>query len=895
MNAPIKARITPPRLGERLVTRDLVAKLRAEAHAHALIVLCAPAGYGKTTLAQQYAGASAARICWYALDEQDNDASVFGRYLVASLARHITLSPEIHDLVASARPVDASELVHGLLAELDAVQDPLLLVLDDAHLIHDPGIRAALDTLVLYLPDAVQVMLLTRELPPRMQRLALSDQRIYTVNARDLAFAEDEMQQFFRGYGLQLSIPAAERFTAEVQGWVAGLKLIALGHRACDGALEPSAVHRMEIRRYLFHEIHERLPSSLQDFLVATSVSERFNPSLARALTAEPDIEAQLEAIDRQQLFLTRSGQDDSWFRYHPLLLEFLRFRAQERGLVSELHLRAARWWQDEGQLNCAAEHYADSHDEAAICCFLNAHGSVLYNSGHAHALARCLAQLNDEVIARHLPITLLQMWMERIVERRCDHAEARIAAAEAWLAQQSTPEQARRLISLQFGYLRATAALDAGGEAGLVRAVALARESLLLCEENSDARQLPAICATLSMIALESGKPEEALYWSTRATELDRSYGYPIGVFWHLYQRAAIVFAQGDLDGAEQLLHSAMHLARQHGLGFLPVYDFWLIQRTAILWLRMQLQEAEATVTSACEFCERWPDEQFRSYVWQCRIARANLDLAAVHQLTQRLEVLLPALHSSSRGQVEVWDELLHAALLQNRVETAQRLLAQTTVLHAPSSPAALAMRRNRALALAMLGREADAGEQLDAVASIAAAQGFLLEQQRCSLIRAALLWRAGEYEHVFTLLEPVLLWVHRQRAHRLVLDYAAWLEAPLAALQARVLPHTVLAVAAAAALLRIRQGLAALRRGHSLNASEHGNRHGLTPQEWSILQLVGQGCSNDAICDALGLAMNTVRFHIRNLNKKLGVRTRDEAIQISLKLAKTAALEMQ
>ena len=894
MNAAIKARITPPRLGERLVARSLVDKLLTEACRHSLILMCAPAGYGKTTLAQQYAAARAASVCWYALDEQDNDASVFARYLVASLARHVALPDEIHALLGTEQAVDARELVHGLLAELDQVQHPLILVLDDAHLIHEPAIRAALDTLILYLPDAVQVVLLSRQWPPGLQRLALSDQRIYTVDARDLAFGEADMLQFFRNHDLQLSPTAARRFSSEVQGWVAGLKLIALGHRDRDLALEPSAVHRVEIRRYLFHEIHERLPPALQDFLLATCVCERFNLPLARALTGSREVEALLDAVDRLQLFVTRTAQDDSWFRYHPLLLEFLRVRAEECGAASGLHLRAARWWQDAGQLNSAAEHYAASRDEAAVCAFLNVHGSALYNSGHAHALARCLAEMRPEAIARHLNVTRLQIWIEHIVERRRDQAENRIAAAEHWLAQQIAPEAARRQISLQFGYMRATAALDEGGEPGLRRAEALARESLLLCDECSDCTQLPAICATLSMIAVEGGRLDEALHWSIRATGLDHAYGYPVGVFWHLYQRATIVFLQGDIDAADQMLHSAMHLVRQHGLGFLPVHDFWLRLRTAILWMRLQLQEAAVTIANAYDMCERWPDEQLASCVWQCRIARANLDLASMHHLTQRLEVMLPAVRISSRVRVEVWDELLHAALLHNQSATAQRLLAQPSPPLAAASPAALAMRRNLALASAIMGREAAASDELAAIMTQAAAQGMVLENLRCSLIRAALLWRAGEQGAVFALIEPVLLWAQHQRTYMLILDYAAWLEAPLAGLHTAAPPHSALSVAAGGALQRVRQRLAALRRGQSLATSDDVNRHGLTPQEWSILQLVGQGYSNDAICDALGLAMNTVRFHIRNLNKKLGVRTRDEAIHVSLSLAKTAGAEI-
>lgn len=880
MNPELHAKITVPSLPHLLLDEQRRAGLYHRMQQSPLILLCTPAGYGKTTLASAYCQRSKVAACWYALDEADNEGVVFGRYLVASLQRQAMLSPALLQRASTGLYQSLGELMREVLLQLQDRSEPLILVLDDFHLLHQPAVLDALQLFIRYRPPCLQVLLITRIEPPSLQRLLLSQQTLLRVSASELQLDEHAVQTLFSHYGHSISTSSARRLHQRAEGWITGLKLIALnhGHSALEGSDVP--LQGVDIRNYLFHEVYARLDPPLQHFLVCTSIVERFNPELARVLSGIPQLEPLFQAIEQQQLFMSRSGDDGGWFRYHPLLAEFLRGRLDDPAQYGELHARAARWWQDGGQLHMAARHYAASGGATASSTFLLDHGWTLFNSGHGEALSECLRSLPPAQIAANLHLCSMQAWLEYVLRRRPRRVLPLLHAAEAALLQTlPAPAAAQQMLAL-LGSIRASVLLEAGDKD---EASIIANAALLQWRHDPHSIKCAAIHSVLSDIALDNGDLPTALGHSQQAARLDRSHQLYLGVFWHLHQQAVLACCRGELHSGRQLLDAAMAVVKEQGLGYLPRYDYWLRSSARLCWLRLQLQQAQQHVDMAVSHNRSWPHEQLLNQIWLCQIALARHDAASIAPVLPALE---GALHDATlaQGPRAELHHLLTQLWVQRQDLAALLAFAESTpVPSAAPNPCTQMQCRSLARARLALQQLTAASQVLQIAIDSAAASGLLADLHQAALLQCAVLWQQGRPDAALALLDAALLWIAAQDAPMLVLMQQDDLVAPLQAIEQHGSPP---ARHMATRLLQLlRQRHSRTRRGHS-DLPDVARAHGLTPQEWQLLQLVAASLGNEEICDRLHVSMNTVRSHIRRLNRKLGIGTRSEAVELGLAL---------
>ena len=338
----------------------LVAQLEAGLRlGRRLTLVCAPPGFGKTTLIREWVGATGRRAAWLSVDEGDNDAARFLRYVVAALRQaDDSLGRALDPAPPSASP--PGELLVSLINDLAESGTEMLLVLDDYHAIREFAVHDLLAFLLENQPAGLHVVIGTREDPPLpLARLRARDQ-VTEIRERALRFAPAEAAAFLnQTMNLGLSPESVASLTSRTEGWVTGLQLAGLALRqqsAADEFMAAFAGDDRYIVDYLTAEVLDREPEPIRDFLRRTSILDRLTAPLCDALTGRDDSQAMLEHLDDANLFLVPLDNRREWYRYHVLFADVLRLTLGQQELM-ELHKVAANWFQTHGFGELAMQH----------------------------------------------------------------------------------------------------------------------------------------------------------------------------------------------------------------------------------------------------------------------------------------------------------------------------------------------------------------------------------------------------------------------------------------------------------------------------------------------------------------------------------------------------------
>jgi LuxR family maltose regulon positive regulatory protein len=380
MPTPIlTTKLTTPPLRPRMVSRPRLLERLNEGLHHNLILLSAPAGFGKTTLVSQWVEGLERPVAWLSLDAGENDLARFLTYLIAALQ---TIAPAIGEGVLGAlqspQPPPPEALLTALLNDIATIKDHVVLVLDDYHVLDAKPVDQALTFLLDRLPPHMHLVIATREDPPLpLARLRVGG-HLTEVRVTDLRFTPSEAAEFLNQVmGLPLSVQDIAALERRTEGWIAGLQLAAIslqGYEDATSFIRSFTGSHHFVLDYLVEEVLEQQPARVQTFLLHTSILDRFCGPLCDAVLMDPSASGQatLEYLERANLFLVPLDNERRWYRYHQLFAELLRQRLQqsatsspgdERVDLAELHLRASQWYEDHGLEIEAFHHAAAAHD----------------------------------------------------------------------------------------------------------------------------------------------------------------------------------------------------------------------------------------------------------------------------------------------------------------------------------------------------------------------------------------------------------------------------------------------------------------------------------------------------------------------------------------------------
>ena len=348
-----------------------------------LILVAAGPGYGKTTLISSWleerAGRTgtrptAFRAAWLSLDENDSNLELFLVYCVTALRTIFPgACPETLSLLQAPVPAPPATLVSTLSNELEGLPEDFILVLDDYHTIKGEAVPDLLAALARHWPRRLHLVLITRHNPPLPIPALRAKGKLTELRARDLRFTADEIRQYVgRVTNQPLGQPVIKELERQTEGWIAGLYLstLALRQQGIQGTLAALTEAGSNVAEYLIDEVLAQQPADISQFLLKTSVFERWCLPLCEQIlggsSAGLSMQGCMEWLERTNFFITPLDDGQEWYRYHHLLREMLHRRAQAvlgPDQVAGIHRRAAAWFEQKGLVEEALHHLLEARD----------------------------------------------------------------------------------------------------------------------------------------------------------------------------------------------------------------------------------------------------------------------------------------------------------------------------------------------------------------------------------------------------------------------------------------------------------------------------------------------------------------------------------------------------
>jgi LuxR family transcriptional regulator, maltose regulon positive regulatory protein len=403
----LQSKLEVPKLRDGLVNRSaLVSRLRGPTSAR-VISITAPAGYGKTTLLAQWAAEDPRPFAWLSLDDRDNDPAAFLTYLSAAADGIRPVDARVFRGAASGADSLWTVGLPRLGAALAAIGKPMVLVLDDVHELRQRDCIDALEPIAKHLPDGAQLVLSGRaeeRLPLARLRAA---GRLLALGPAELALSDSEAKGLLTEAGVKVSEAEASSLNERTEGWVAGLYLAALfSQESGSGELASFGGDDRFVSDYLRSEYLSRLKRSELDFLTRTSILDRMCASLCDTVLERSDSARRLEALQQANLFIVPLDHHREWYRYRHLFRDTLRSELDrlEPHLATELHRRAAAWYERNGQPDAAIEHMAAAGDTDSVARLVGTFAMPYYRSGRVVTLEGWMKRLVDPKLLKRYP-----------------------------------------------------------------------------------------------------------------------------------------------------------------------------------------------------------------------------------------------------------------------------------------------------------------------------------------------------------------------------------------------------------------------------------------------------------------------------------------------------------
>jgi LuxR family transcriptional regulator, maltose regulon positive regulatory protein len=419
-----RAKLRPPSPPRHYVGRLRLLRLVDELVAAPLTLVVAPAGTGKTSLLSAWAAGTKTKTAWLSLDETDADAVQFWSGVVTALE---TVVPGCGDgaRVRLSRRNGARAAVVKLLTDLESEQPAaVVLVIDDLQLVDaDEAIAATLAQFVQHVPSWLHVVLMSRRQPELPLGRLRARGHLGELHYAELRFSQDEAMELVSRLLPSMPLEEVRSIAEHADGWAASVQLAAIASRseqAQRGRDLPGLGAEMAEVDYVFHEVLAAENSELVSALTDVSVVDRVNRHLAHALTGRRDAADLLLRAEARGLFVNRLAPE-GWFELHSLVRDALagELSKQDPDRLAELHARAARWFEGEGEVALALEHFQLAGQPAMALRLLAANEAELYDTGRETTIRRAIAAIPDTVVLSGLEPMIDYAWCHLLVNRR--------------------------------------------------------------------------------------------------------------------------------------------------------------------------------------------------------------------------------------------------------------------------------------------------------------------------------------------------------------------------------------------------------------------------------------------------------------------------------------------
>jgi LuxR family transcriptional regulator, maltose regulon positive regulatory protein len=856
----LATKVFPPRLPTGLIDRPRLAGLAAQTETKRLTVIKAPAGFGKTSLALSWLNVLAkdsARVAWLSLDAEDDEPGRYFNHLAHALRQACgNVGASVIGLTAEASFVPANALAATLINELVDVDEEVYLFIDDYHLISEAPIHEAMSLFIANAPSQVHVVLCTRTDPPLPTAKLRARNDLLEIDASTLRFNFDETRRF-----VEHECPGKLRTTdvkslfATTEGWAAALRISASVLARDDRprgwrASAPTGASR-PLADYL-EDILQSLPSAMLEFMLRTAILDRLSAPLCEALTGLKPSQLMLDAIVARQLLLEPLDLEGHWFRYHPLMAEYLQRRLESRyhEEITELHRRAWQWYAAQRQWTDAVRHAIAAGASGDALRLMEHCAMSLLKAGDLLTLVGWQRQFPADLMRTQITVTLATAWGTVLAMRFADAVPM--------------------LDSIERD------AADKGSDADRIRRECVAIRSALAALQDDPQRAL-TLAGNLEALHATPWIPDSV-------AEDQRS------VFSSVYRLCLlghVEMQQLQFPLAERLFKEAMDLAEHHSGSHSIAAALCAPMIAQLLYEQGRLDEAEALLVELMPVMELavFLDSVLISYRILVRIAVARSNFAHAYVLLDSGQAL---------GQARGWNRLVAAALAERtRLNLAEGRLAEAGACVAQlrqlagsnresSTPVSPEIENYRDLGAACLAiRRQQTQEAVDilsgALERLEHIHGTYLALRLRTLL--ALAWlNAGERERALEIFHEVATVAAPAGVCQSIVDQGPEI-GPLLKLARDSIRTPARAPEIVAWLDRL---LDSWRAQHEPNSKprQEAERERLSSRERGIVELIAQGQSNKEIARTLGITPETVKSHIKSVFTKLEVDKRAQAV---------------
>jgi LuxR family transcriptional regulator, maltose regulon positive regulatory protein len=857
-----------------LVCRHSLVRVLSAAGPGGVILLCAPAGSGKTVLLRSWAASdgSGDRVGWASVARNEHESQRFWLTLIDALAGAMG-DDALAERVGAASAFCANDVIERLLSDLRALAEPTVLVIDDLHELRSAEALRLLELFLTRVPAQLTVVLATREDP----RLALHRLRLAgtltEIRGSDLRFSLHETRDLLQAAGIALSDDAVGLLHERTEGWVAGLRLAAIsltGHPDPERFVREFSGSERTIAGYLMAEVLEHQPPEVRDVLLRTSVLECVSGPLADVLTGRSGSERTLQELEDANAFVASLDVGRSWFRYHQLFADLLQLelRRTAPAVIRSIHRAAARWYEEHGYPVEAIRHAQAAADWRDAARLLADSYVGLGLDGRVETLSQLLCVFPREAVTDDAELAEALAGV-RLLEGRVEDAAAYIDLAERGATTVSDDRRSR------FELRMATTRLSLARRRGDLPAAREAMQSVEAALGAQPASELPGAVAYRAAALMNLGIAE---LWSRRVSDarghleealiLARTIERPrleIGCLSHLGLAAPL--GGEALEDGLRLTEQAVAVAEGHGWGRDPIIAAALaIHALELAWLgrfeeaQRGLERAQRALVAGAEpmielvarhalgllaFGERRLEEALAAFRDAARLkAQLNEDVPLIDPLVRMLQV------QAWMGQTTAARGVLAELGEDERNRPGMRIAAATLDL----------TQENPQRALEVLARVIDGSEQPSQLP---------LESIEALVLDAAVRDAIGDARAAAESLERAL---GLAQPDGIVLPFVL---APVGPLLVR---HSEYRTAHATLLTEILELLAGC--SPRPNGASRPLPDDLSAAELRVVGYLPSNLKAPEIAAELYVSPNTVRTHLRHIYAKLDAHSRSEAV---------------
>ena len=895
-------KVSLPRLRHILVPRKMVLRQLSDGvqDGHLLTLVSAPAGYGKTTTIRMWIEQAGYPVAWVTLEKSDNDLKQFLTYLLTALQQAgDTLGQAALEIVENTQEINLQHILGLLVNDLSDLNQPVVLVLEDYHLIENEKIDQLIELILNQAITNLHLVVTTREDPNLpLTRLRVRNQ-LTEIRAIDLSFSLVEAGEFFSNVmGVNLSNKEIEILEKRTEGWAAGLQLAALSLKeSADRAKFVEAfrgTHR-HVLDYLIEEVLNRQPVEVRAFLHQTSILDELSPSLCEAVTGQEASRKYLHDLESSNLFLVSLDEERTWYRYHALFGELLRNQLlqSEPKSVDDLHERAADWYQKNGFIQKAVEHAFQISNSSKVSQLIEQHAIPMLYQGEAAIVMGWFERFPEALMQDSPMMCISKAWALALTQhrKRIQEIERALQMADLALNQPNADQVLRKLV----------AGHSASIQAYLMQSPSLAREAAgklietsqtaqrFLPENEKAIRSVNALNIGYGYLALANLPAAEQAY--KQAFEEGVAGGNFYAAIYGQIDLIVIAVLKGQLKDALQLCETNIDRFNRllAGQRFPPIGDLYSLKGSLLLE-ENRLVEAEPLLMQGLSLIRltgeyearirghtalarlRFIQGDWAGMLDSIKTFEENWQLVTLYGQALRYRLLLhdPVVNKTSLEEANLWLTQAPARFPSlpdiDSLDLVSRIHFQT-YLGVAHIWTRLAIRNQQTYPAV------DVHNYLARQEKFAEAHGLVGWLIEMWIVRALMYQVDGRMDNAHQMIQAALSASAARGYFRIFLDESDLMQPLLESVEPHLKDNDLSTF--------VRRLLEAMPGEPAKSKPKLPDEEKLSDREIEVLRLLAAGQSYKEMGQHLFLSLNTVQFHIKSIYRKLSVNKRVQAIE--------------